>query len=222
MVDDASIRIMDVLGEEQRSALEALGRPVSFPAEHTVFWEGQPSRSVLIIQQGHLKVTQRGADGTETLLAVRGEGEIMGEEGVLMAEARSATVTTITPVTGLDIGADELLRFVDDRRLWAVMYRAAVRRRRQSDQRVMLGRLGVRNRLARWLLELADEVGERTDDGWAIDATLSQHDFAARIGASREAIAIELRRLREQKIVSTGRRRIVLHDVEALRQISLI
>ncbi len=222
MVDDASIRIMDVLSEEQRAALEALGSPVKFPAEHTIFWEGQPSHSVLVIQEGHLKVTRRGADDSEIILAIRGENEIMGEEGVLMAEARSATVTTITPVSGLDISAADLLRFVDHHQLWAVMYRAAVRRRRQSDQRAMLARLDVKSRLARWLLELTDEVGEPVEDGWAIDAALSQQDFAGRIGASRDAVAIELRRFRELGLVSTGRRRIILHDLEALRQISLL
>jgi CRP/FNR family transcriptional regulator, cyclic AMP receptor protein len=220
MVEDASIRIMDVLDEVQRTALESLGTPVAFPAEHTIFWEGQPSRSVLIIQHGHVKVTRRGSDDTDLILAVRGEDEIIGEEGVLMSEPRAATVTTIMPVRGLDISAEDLLRFVDEHRLWPVMYRAAVRRRRQSDQRAMLARLDVKSRLARWLLELADEVGEPVDDGWAINAALSQQDFAGRIGASRDAVAIELRRLREQGLVSTGRRRIVLHDLDALTNLA--
>jgi CRP-like cAMP-binding protein len=100
------------------------------------------------------------------------------------------------------------------------MYRAAVQRRRQSDQRALLARLDVRNRLARWLLELATEVGEEIKDGWAIESTLSQQDLAGRIGASRDAVAIELRRLRESGLVSTGQRRIVLHDLEALRRLS--
>lgn len=222
VVEVASIRIVDVLTADQRAAMEALGTPVSFPADYTIFWEGQPSHSVLIIQQGTLKVTQKGVDGSDVLLAIRGENEVMGEEGVLMGEPRSATVTTVTPVTGLDIASEDLLRFVDDHRLWAVMYRAAVRRRRQSDQRAMLARLDVKNRLARWLLELADEVGEPVEEGWIIDASMSQQDLAGRIGASREAVAIELRRFREQGLILTGRRRIVLRDLEALRRISLL
>jgi len=220
MVDDASIRIMDVLDDAQSTALEDLGSPVSFPAGYAIFLEGQPSRSVLIIQQGHLKVTRRGPDGTDLILTVRGENEIMGEEGVLMGEHRAATVTTITPVRGLDISAEDLLKFVDHNRLWPLMYRAAVRRRRQSDERAMLARLDVKSRLARWLLELAEEVGKPVDDGWEIGAELSQQDLAGRIGASRDAVAIELRRFREQGFVSTGRRRIVLHDLDALTNIA--
>jgi CRP-like cAMP-binding protein len=227
MMDDPSVRIMDVLdeplvpGEEPlRAELEALGTPVQFPAGHTIFWQGQPSHSVLLVQKGNLKVTQRAADGTEIILAIRGEGEVMGEEGVLMCEPRAATVTTITDLAGLDIGADAVLRFVRDHDLWPLMYRAAVRRRRQSDQRALLARLDVKSRLARWLLDLANEVGEEAADGWTIAVALSQQDLAGRIGASRDAVAIELRKLREDGLLSTGRRKITLHDLEGLRNIA--
>jgi CRP-like cAMP-binding protein len=220
-LDDSSVRIMEFLDGEQRALLESLGSAIQFPAGHTIFWEGQPSRSVLIIRDGHLKVTRLGADGAEVILGIYGPGEVMGDEGALMDEPRSATVTTISEVLGLDISADQLLDFVEKQRLWPLMYRAVVHRRRQMSQRVLLFRLDVKSRLADWLLHLAKEVGEQTGDGWVIESTLSQQDLASRIGASRDAVAIELRKLREQKLISTGRRRIVLHDLDALRRLAV-
>jgi CRP-like cAMP-binding protein len=221
MLDDSALRIMDVLDKNQRSALETLGSPITFPADQTIYWEGQPSRSVLIIREGHLKVTQRAADDTEVILNIFGPGEVMGDEGALMDEPRSATVTTITEVSGLDISAEQLLQFVEDQQLWPLMYRTLVHRRHQMSQRVMLSRLDVKSRLADWLLQLAREVGEASDDGWVIESTLSQQDLAARIGASRDAVAIELRRFRNRNLVSTGRHRIVLHDLETLRRLAV-
>jgi CRP/FNR family transcriptional regulator, cyclic AMP receptor protein len=220
MQEDASLRIVDVLSEDQLRDLCARGKPVTHLPDEMIFREGQPSYSVLIIQRGNVKVTATASDGTEVILAIRGVDEIIGDEGVLMEEVRSATMTAITEVAGLAIGADKLLEFVAEHQLWPVMYRAAVRRRRQSDQRALLGRLDVKSRLARWLLELATEVGEETADGWVIESTLSQQDMAGRIGASRDAVAIEFRKLREQKLVSTARRRLVLHDLGALRKLA--
>ncbi len=137
-----------------------------------------------------------------------------------MGEKRSATMTTITEVVGLDVSAEDLLRFVDQHRVWPEMYRTAVHRRRQSDQRILLARLDVKSRLARSLLELAADVGKLVEDGWLIDSALSQQDLATRINASRDAVAIELRNFRKQGLVTTGRRTIVLHDLEKLREIS--
>lgn len=220
MADTASVRLMDVLDEGHRVALQALGSEVRFPPEQTIFWEGQPSHSALIVLDGYVKVTQQAVDGTAVLLALRGPNEVIGDEGVLMDEPRSATVTTVTEVIGLDLKGDDLRRFVYEHDLWPTMYQAAVRRRRQADQKVLLARLDVKSRLARWLLELASDVGESTDDGWVIDAALSQNDLASRIGASRDAVAIELRKFREQGLVTTGRRKIILHNIEDLRRIA--
>lgn len=219
MAQNTSLHLTDFLTAHQRAELEGLADEVTYPPEHTIFWEGEPSLAVLIIQSGNVKVTRQGADGTEIIFAIRGADEVMGEEGVLMDESRSATVSTITTVSGLILRADELLRFVGEQDLWPAMYRATVRRRRQLEERLMLARLDVRSRLARWLLELATEVGEDTEDGWVIESTLSQQDLAARIGASRDGVAIELRKLRELGLVTTARRRIVLHDLAALRAI---
>ncbi|MCP3017176.1 Crp/Fnr family transcriptional regulator [Nocardiopsis dassonvillei] len=212
--------LRDVLSSEQRAALESLGTPVQFPSQETIFRAGQPSHSVLLIQRGHVKVTHTASDGSQVILAVRGPDEIMGDEGVLMGEPRSATVTTISEVTGLDVGADDLLHFVNTEGLWPEMYRAVVRRRRESDKWALSARLDVRSRLATLLLELATEVGEQDEAGMTIKVALSQQDLAGRIGASRDAVAMELRKLREQGLITTGRHRIILHKLDELRSIA--
>lgn len=220
MVEDTSLRIVDVLTSEQREVLHALGTTISYEADQAIFREGDPSYSVLVIQKGNVKVTKQAGD-TEVILAIRGAGEIIGDEAVLMDETRSATMTAINTVEGITVRADKLLEFVEENGLWPVMYRAAVRRRRQSDQRALLDRLDVKNRLARWLLELATEVGEETEEGWVIETTLSQQDMASRIGASRDAVAVQFRKLRDQKLVSTGRNRLVLHDLSELHRLTI-
>jgi CRP-like cAMP-binding protein len=221
--DQPYVQMMDLLTEDQRFAFKALGTRVSYPAGQAIFLAGQPAHSVVIIQEGHVKVTRTSADGTEMILAIRGPDYIMGDEGVLMDEVRSASVTPITDVVGLDVKANALLDFVNEQQLWPAMYREAVRRRRQSEEEAILARLDdVKSRLARALLQLAAEVGDRVDGTWVIASSLSQQDLAGRIGASRDAVAAELRELRKLKLVTTARQRLVLHNLEALRKRALI
>jgi|ERR1700722_169999 len=221
VADQSDGSMMDLLTEGQQAAIEKLGTQVHYPPETPIFLEGQPSYSVVIIQEGHVKVTRKAPDETEVILAIRGPRYIMGDEGVLMEEVRSATVTTITEVAGLDVKADALLEFVNAQQLWPMMYQEAVRRRRQSEEEIILTRPDtVRSRLARWLLQLVAEVGEQVEGGWQIGSSLSQQDLAGRIGASRYAVATELGKLREEQLVITGRRRIVLRDLERMRKIA--
>ncbi|MGJ5898596.1 Crp/Fnr family transcriptional regulator [Streptomyces sp. V2] len=206
---------------EQRQELESLGTEVRFPANHVIFWQGQPSRSALIIRSGNTAVTQTALDGSEVLLAVRGPGELMGDEGALTGEPRSATVKAVSDVVGLDITAEDLVAFVDRHHLWPQMYRSAVRRRRESDnERATLSRLDVTRRVALMLLDLAAGAGREVDGRWEIGVTLSQQELASRVGASREAITLALRKLRDRGLVTTGRHKFVVLDLDRLRALA--
>jgi CRP/FNR family transcriptional regulator, cyclic AMP receptor protein len=220
-MDSAPLQMLSFLTEDQRQTLLALGTRVRFPPEDTIFREGAPSHSVVVVQQGSVRITKLAADGTEITLATRGVGEVLGDEGALMDDVRSATITTMTEVNGVDIKASDLIAFVNRENLWPVMYKFAVHRRRQSDERaLLLARMGVRERLALVLFESARNVEAELKDGYILEDAFSQQQLAASIGASREAVAAELRRFRQEGLVTTGRRRIVLNNIKKLQAVA--
>ncbi|GAB3873572.1 Crp/Fnr family transcriptional regulator [Kibdelosporangium lantanae] len=219
MQDDTS-HVTKVLTEGQLRALESLGTHVHFPAGDTIFREGQPSRSVVVVRSGLVKITKRGPDGVEVVLATRGPGEVLGDEGVLVRQPRSATITTVTALEGVDVSADDLRAFVEQEKLWPQLYAVATQRRRESDRKTLVARLDVRGRLVNLLLEQVLSAGHLEGDDWVIENAFSQQEIADSIGASRDAVAVELRKLREEGLLTTARRRFVLHDIEALRNIS--
>ena len=68
------------------------------------------------------------------------------------------------------------------------------------------------------LVELADEHGRPTLDGVDIDIPLTQQELASLIASSRESIVRSLRSLRARRLVTTGRRRITIRDLDRLRR----
>ena len=68
------------------------------------------------------------------------------------------------------------------------------------------------------MIELADRFGEPDDGRIEIALPLSQEELAAWAGASREAVSKALQLLRSLGIVETGRRRITVLDIDALRR----
>ena len=98
-----------------------------------------------------------------------------------------------------------------------------VNRRLARDRHMLVGRLayfaygGVRERLARGLLELGKHYGVRSGEGLLINLPLSQGDLADLIGASRQTVCQELRKFANGGLVRVEGRRITLTDLEALR-----
>ena len=54
-----------------------------------------------------------------------------------------------------------------------------------------------------------------------LEPSLSQHELAGLIGASRESVVRALGELRRRGLISTGRRQLVVRDVAGLAQLTL-
>ena len=68
-----------LLEPEDWSALQARGHRRTVAREAVLMYDCEPGDRVMVVLAGRVKVTTVGDDGQETLLSVRGPGEILGE-----------------------------------------------------------------------------------------------------------------------------------------------
>ncbi|MEV0150806.1 MULTISPECIES: Crp/Fnr family transcriptional regulator [unclassified Nonomuraea] len=209
---------LSMLTPEEIAALRAAGRPRRWERGSTVMSEGDTTDWVLVLTEGRVKVSSHTSSGTEVVLAVRGPGAILGEMCAIDGSPRSATVTTLEPVAGVVV--HDFPAFLQAHgRVAVLLMRLVTGRLRDADRkRVEYGAFDTTGRVATRLLELADRYGEKTDGGVRVALPLSQDELAGWTGASREAVSKALRTLRDRGLIETGRRRVVIHDLEGLRR----
>lgn len=184
----------------------------------TLFAEGDRSDSVAYVLAGRVKVSYHTRAGDEVMLAVHGPGQLLGELSAIDGRPRSASVTTLEPVEVLVISAADFHAFISDHPdVGLGLLRMLTSRLRDADRkRVEFGAHDTVGRVASRLLELAERFGEPGTDGVTVELPLTQEELAGWVGASREGVSKALRTLRERGVVSTGRRRIVIRDSDAL------
>lgn len=212
--------LLAALDDQQRRELLRQGRYERHEAGSTLFWEATASTTVVLLQEGRVKVTHVTQDGREALLAIRGPGDVLGELGALDGAPRSATVTAVDDVEALVLPAPALRALVErDGRLALRILRVVNDRLRDADRkRAEFGALDTPTRLALRLLELSRRYGQPVNDGTDLALPLTQDELAGWVGSSREAITKALRTFRDEGWVETGRRRITILDENALRQ----
>lgn len=77
-------------------------------------------------------------------------------------------------------------------------------------------------RLRELLIELLDEYGHPTmSGGMVINQRLTQGDLAQMVGASRQVVSSALTELHNEGIIEIQKRRIFVHDLEALHSLGL-
>ncbi|GAA4101809.1 Crp/Fnr family transcriptional regulator [Nonomuraea soli] len=209
---------MSTLTAEEITELRAAGRPRRWERGVTIMTEGDTTDWVLVLTKGRVKVSSHTTSGTEVVLAVRGPGSLLGEMGAIDGSPRSATVTTLEPVEGFVVR--DFIAFLQTHgRVAVLLMQFVVGRLRDSDRkRIEYGAFDTTGRVATRLIELAERYGEKTNGGVRVALPLSQDELAGWTGASREAVSKSLRALRDRGLIETGRRRVVIHDLEGLRK----
>jgi signal transduction histidine kinase len=134
------------LSDSDLDTLYRMTRTVMVHAGHILMTEGSPSDAAYVVVDGELEVTTQRGD-QELLIAVRRDGELVGEMSLLEQTARSATVRAARDSCLLEVtqAALETLLSCSRAARWAILGGVASRLRSTEsllEQRARLAKLG--------------------------------------------------------------------------------
>ncbi|HXT37336.1 MAG TPA: Crp/Fnr family transcriptional regulator [Chloroflexota bacterium] len=218
----AALPLFAGLTPAQIATIAGRFRRRAIPAGTTLILAEEPGETAYLIEQGVMKVSLLQADGSEVILGLRGQGEMVGEMSLLDHQARSATVTALEPCSVLWVDRATFgawLHTVPE--LNTNLLRLLARRLRLAGIQILtLSTLDLYGRVARQLLSLAEQCGEPlTDDGASvlIPLRLTQSDLAAMVGATRARVNAVLMYYKRHGMIEVDRSlRITLRDPAAL------
>ncbi len=192
-----------------------------FGPDQVVFHHGDPGGLLYIITKGKVKISHSTPEGQEALLAILGAGEFFGELALLDDSPRSATAEAIEPTETLTLHREDFIRHLSQNPEFTlhVLHTLAQHIRRLNNQISDIFFLDLPARLARILLNLADQHGRKVANGTAIDLSLTQTDLAEMTGATRVSINKSLGRFRRMQWVAVNGRKFTILDREALRNL---
>lgn len=211
----------DLLDAPARAALRDAGKVASYATREHLLRQNDLTDHLLVLGSGCVKVTAVSAAGYQAVLALRGPGDLLGEQAGLDGGARSATLTALTPVHALRIPAPA---FKDAGRdhpaITGAVHQVLSARLRDADrQRTAAGADTLAARLADLLLDLAAAYGRRHASGAVeIGLPLSQDDFAGLVLGSRRTVSRVLEQWRADGWVTTGRTHVTVDNPDALKR----
>ena len=163
--------------------------------------QGAKSNALFILLTGRARVLTADARGREVILAVLKSGDYLGEMSLIDHEPHSATVRAELQCDVLVLGRAEFARCLpdSDSLAYSVM-RGLVSRLRAADRQIeSLALLDVYGRVARALLDMAEDGG----DYKMIRNKVSRQDLAKTVGASREMVSRVMKDLEERGLIKT-------------------
>lgn len=198
------------LSDEVLAAVAQCSMMRRFPRGQAVVHAGDRSDFVYFVLTGSLKVVVSDEDGREVILSILGQGELFGEMAIFGEQPRSASVVAVTPADLVMIAKQDFRQIMKDNFevAWRIMCNLAERLRHADRKIESLALMDVYGRVARLLLEMAEE----RDGQMIVERKISKQDIAKMIGASREMVSRVMKDLSVQGLIEEGERGIVLRE----------
>jgi CRP/FNR family transcriptional regulator/CRP/FNR family cyclic AMP-dependent transcriptional regulator len=187
----AGVELFSELDPDELAKVATLAQARTVAKDTTIFHAGDSADAVFVVASGKVKIVVTSTDGKEFILTQLGAGQVFGEMALLESAPRSASVLTVTAVELLVINRHDFHHLLDTapritRKLLTILSR---RLRRANSKMESLAYMDVAGRLARYLLDLARDHGQRMGNGWVVVRRPTHADIAHSIGTSRETVS---------------------------------
>jgi CRP/FNR family transcriptional regulator/CRP/FNR family cyclic AMP-dependent transcriptional regulator len=206
------------LQEDHASELAKSLVPRRFSPGQVIFHLGDPGGLLYLISRGKVKINHTTPEGQEVVLAILGPGDFFGELALLDDSPRSATAIALEITETWTLHREEFMHYLADNPNFALHVLKTLARhiRRLNTQLADIFFLDLPGRLARVLINLADQYGRRVQDGTVIDLSLTQTDLAEMTGATRVSINKALGRFRRSGWIHVSGRQVTILNRPAL------
>ena len=152
---DTLKRVLGSLSPEDISELNKVAVRQVYPSDVVVCREGELEHKFYVIEKGMVSVTRRMNDNTEQVLGILRDGQFFGEMGLLDDVPRSASVTTVTECSLIEISEETFDAIVNRNPAVAVTLLKGTSHSLRDTTRIALAEMSLKNQeLARALEEL--------------------------------------------------------------------
>ena len=214
------IPLFSSLKDDELEAIYKLSYIRKCAKDSVILLENEEGSTLFIIISGKVKVTIFSESGKEVIFSILNEGDFFGDMSLMDGKPRSATVISIEDSELRLLRRNDFIKLVEEHPGIALKFLEELTTRlRKADERIeSLAILDVTGRVAGILLQLADERGEKTDNGVVIKSRPTHQELANMVGTTRETVTRVLKQLENKKYINMTGKDLQIFDPEVFKK----
>lgn len=181
-----------------------------------LFLKGDPGDGLYAIRRGQIRIGASDDAGQHMTMSLLGSGDVFGEIALLDGRSRTADAVATEETEMFFVPRREFLGMLNrDPSIAIQLIELLCERLRNMSERMEEGAfLPAATRLARRLVTLVTDYGA--------EIHVSQDELAALTGVSRETVNRQLQQWKRVGLLSLGRSRVMIHDVDGVRRLAKV
>ena len=217
-----ALPVFSAMGEAELDDVIARAKSQRIPRGDAVFRQGEIAEAFFVLLHGRLKVVKVTPLGQQIIIRFVNPGDIYGIAKALRREDYPATATAVVDSVTLAWPAQIWDDFMAAHPAFAVNVMQMMGDRLQEAHTRLkeLSTEEVEHRVAHTVLRLVAQSGRQTDEGVLVDFPITQQEIAEASGTTLHSVSRVLTAWESAGLVSIGRRRIVVRDVQGLSELA--
>lgn len=206
---------------EIKELLQFADRTIHAKKGSYLFQEGMEAEELYLILGGKVQISKVTQDGRELALRICGENDICGELTLFTDAPKyllSALILEDAKIAAIRKDVIEKEIFQNPTLAFEFMKWMSDHFRKTQTKFRDLVLNGKKGALFSTLIRMTNSYGVQKDDGILIDLPLTNQELANFCGTSRESTNRILNDLKREQIISIKKGKILVHDVDFLRQ----
>jgi CRP/FNR family transcriptional regulator, anaerobic regulatory protein len=193
------LAVCGALTRDQVPCLAAIARGAQLDAGEALFYEDDPATEVFTVTRGMLKLSKLLPDGRRQITGFLTPGDYLG---LAFAERYVYSAEAVTPVRICRFPRSAFLGLLEQFPALekALFGRAATELAAAQQQMLLLGCKTARERVASFLLQLAERQG--AEEGAVVDLPMTRTDIADYLGVTIETVSRTLSSLRKAGLIA--------------------
>ena len=186
-----------------------------------LFHEGTRPMGIFCINRGKVKIYRLGSDGKEQIITIASVGDVLGYKAMLSEENYSVSGETLEDCNICFIPRVNFLEMLEQS---SELYQRLLKKVCQEmglmiEKLINLAQKSVRERMALTLVMLHDTYGLDAVNNGPVVINLTREDLANIVGTATETLIRLLHDFKDEGLVSTEGRRIMITDPVQLARV---
>ena len=213
---------MESLTQDESELLRRESTSRCYAPGEMIFAPTPSPSSVYLLEQGLVRIYRLSETGAEATFGYVSPGEVFGELALFGIPVRESFAEAVIRSTVRKIPRAVFTSLLETRpaMVLAVTKQIGERMRRIESRVEHLVFRDVKSRVARMLLELAEDFGRSEGEGTVIDLPLTQGDLATLVGSVRQTVNDALRQFEQAGWIRQVDRQIVIVKRDELQRLT--
>lgn len=194
-----------------------------FNRQALIYSPGDSPSHIYLVGQGEVKISRYSPEGRELTLDHLGTGSIFGEMELLMDHQRESQASARTDCVIYQLEKEILFSIMEGEprfALWLTRMMGERQARMENWLESLLFK-SANGKVAQVLLELAEAYGQALQDGTLINYPITHQEIGNLIATTRETVSYAFMAFRQCGLISTRRRKTIVHDLDKLGLVAL-